>query len=164
MWWTWYVKVYRLQRVKAIEPAQKHQLIHRRQHVTQWLERQQIEKRRKEQLRQRKKGAKKKPLGDGIQVDTKISKSDAFSKCGLKPKTVQQQADTAANSKTRKRNTNESEPQRQNPAFATDRSNVSEDLATIKLNLIAKEKLSKTWFWSKSSRRRGQRKQWQFNQ
>ena len=118
MWWAWYVKVYRLQRVKAIEPAQKHQLIHRRQHVTQWLERQQIEKRRKEQLRQRKKGAKKKPLGDGIQVDTKISKSDAFSKCGLKPKTVQQQADTAANSKTRKRNTNESEPQRQNPAFA----------------------------------------------
>jgi len=46
----------------------------------------QLEKRRKEQLRQRKKAAKKKPLGDGIKVDTKVTKSDAISKCGLKLK------------------------------------------------------------------------------
>ena len=49
-------------------------------------QKEQIEKRRKEQLRQRREEAKRKPLGDGIRVDTKISKSDAISKCGLKLK------------------------------------------------------------------------------
>ena len=34
-WWTWHDKVYQLQRVKAIEPAQKHQIINWQQHVTQ---------------------------------------------------------------------------------------------------------------------------------
>ena len=37
MWWTWHDEVCRLQQDKAIEPAQKHQIIHRQQHVTQWL-------------------------------------------------------------------------------------------------------------------------------
>ena len=84
-------------------------------------QRQQIEKRRKEQLRQRKKGAKKKPLGDGIQVDTKISKSDAFSKCGLKLK-FQQQAVQIISRLERgtlnHQNHKRMNLRRQNPAFA----------------------------------------------
>mmetsp|Transcript_15764 Transcript_15764/g.33922 ORF Transcript_15764/g.33922 Transcript_15764/m.33922 type:complete len:424 (-) Transcript_15764:94-1365(-) len=109
-------------------------------------QKQQIEKRRKEQLRQRKKAAKKKPLGDGIQVDTKISRSDAISKCGLKLKAQHD----AASGKARARNVEVSErqkkevPRRANPSGLrlnhrrnapmkqVDRSNVSENLATIK--------------------------------
>ena len=45
-----------------------------------------IEKRRRERLRQQKEEAKRKPLGDGIHVDTKVSKVDAMTKCGLKLK------------------------------------------------------------------------------
>jgi hypothetical protein len=48
-------------------------------------QRAQIEKRRREQLRQRKKQAKKKPLGDGIRVDTGIHPCD-YTKTGLKLK------------------------------------------------------------------------------
>lgn len=47
-----------------------------------------IEKRRKEQLRQKRRDAKKKQLGTGIQVENKVSKSDAVSKCGLKLKVI----------------------------------------------------------------------------
>ena len=48
----------------------------------------QIEKRRKEQLRQKRRDAKKKQLGTGIEVENKVSKSDAVSKCGLKLKVI----------------------------------------------------------------------------
>ena len=70
----------RLNRLKSIKSTKSSFCSHNG-----WQQ-QQIEKRRKEQLRQRKKGRKKKPLGEGIEVDTKINKSDAISKCGLKLK------------------------------------------------------------------------------
>jgi hypothetical protein len=70
----------RLKRLKSIKSSIGNHTSHNG-----W-QKQQIEKRRKEQLRQRKEAAKRKPLGGGIQVDTKISKSDAVSKCGLKLK------------------------------------------------------------------------------
>ena len=51
----------------------------------------QTEKRRKEQLKQRKMEAKnRKHIGNGIHVDTSISKADAVSKCGLKLKVTQE--------------------------------------------------------------------------
>eukprot|EP00804_Cyclotella_cryptica_P027603 CCRYP_010252-RD/>CCRYP_010252-RD protein AED:0.34 eAED:0.34 QI:0/0/0/1/0/0/2/0/450 len=50
----------------------------------------QIEKRRTEQLRQRKEMAKKKPLGEGIRVDTSIQPCD-YTKTGLKLKLDQPQ-------------------------------------------------------------------------
>ena len=68
-----------------------------------WLKKQ-IEKRRIEKLRQRKDEAKKKPIGDGIQVDTKISKSDAVSKCGLKLKMTNTQEESSRNSYRRMTN------------------------------------------------------------
>ncbi|KAL3821763.1 hypothetical protein ACHAXA_000262 [Cyclostephanos tholiformis] len=70
----------RLKRLKSIKSTICNNMSH-----NDW-QKQQIEKRRKEQLRQRKEESKRKPLGAGIQVDTKISKSDAVSKCGLKLK------------------------------------------------------------------------------
>ncbi|KAL7486510.1 hypothetical protein ACHAW6_012123, partial [Cyclotella cf. meneghiniana] len=45
----------------------------------------QIEKRRKEQLRQRKEKANQKPIGEGIRVDTSIQPCD-YTKTGLKLK------------------------------------------------------------------------------
>jgi len=69
----------RLSRLKTIKSSLSSKTSH-----SGW-QKQQIEKRRKEQLRQRKL-AKKKPIGQGIQVDTSVSKSDAVSKCGLKLK------------------------------------------------------------------------------
>ncbi|KAL7541846.1 hypothetical protein ACHAXR_011292 [Thalassiosira sp. AJA248-18] len=72
----------RLNRLKTIKSSIGSKVAHNG-----W-QKQQIEKRRKEQIRQRKKDAKKKQTGDGIQVDTKISKSDAVSKCGLKLKVI----------------------------------------------------------------------------
>ena len=51
----------------------------------------QTERRRKEQLRARKMEAKnRKHIGNGIHVDTSISKADAVSKCGLKLKVTQE--------------------------------------------------------------------------
>ena len=47
---------------------------------------QRIEKRRRERLRKQKEEATRKPLGDGIHVETKVSKVDAMTKCGLKLK------------------------------------------------------------------------------
>ena len=69
----------RLSRLKTIKSS----LLSKTSHSG-W-QKQQIEKRRKEQLRQRKL-AKKKPLGNGVQVDMSVSKADAVSKCGLKLK------------------------------------------------------------------------------
>lgn len=66
-----------------------------------WLKKQ-IEKRRIENLRQRKEEAKRKPIGDGIQVDTKVSKSDAVSKCGLKLKVTMKQGQIIRDSSRRK--------------------------------------------------------------
>jgi hypothetical protein len=60
-----------------------------------WLKRQ-IEKRRLEKLRQQKEEATRKPLGNGIQVDTRISKSDAVSKCGLKLKVTKEQGEMSS--------------------------------------------------------------------
>lgn len=70
----------RLSRLKNVKSSIGNKISHNG-----WLKRQ-IEKRRMESLRQRKEEAKRKPLGDGIQVDTKVSRSDAVSKCGLKLK------------------------------------------------------------------------------
>jgi len=69
----------RLSRLKTIKSSLSSKTSH-----SGW-QKQQIEKRRKEQLRQRKLESKK-PLGQGIQVDTSVSKSDAISKSGLKLK------------------------------------------------------------------------------
>lgn len=46
----------------------------------------QIEKRRRDQVRRRKKEAKIAPLGDGIKVDTQVKREDALTACGLKLK------------------------------------------------------------------------------
>ena len=46
----------------------------------------QIEKRRRDQVRQRKKESQMAPLGDGIKVDTQAKREDAHTKCGLKLK------------------------------------------------------------------------------
>ena len=70
----------RLKRLKNIKSSLGNKMSH-----NDW-QKEQIEKRRKDQLRQRREEAKRKPLGDGIRVDTKISKSDAISKCGLRLK------------------------------------------------------------------------------
>lgn len=70
----------RLKRLKNIKSTIGNNMSHNG-----W-QKQQIEKRRKDQLRRRKEEAKRKPLGGGIRVDTKISKADAISKCGLKLK------------------------------------------------------------------------------
>ena len=70
----------RLKRLKNIKSSLGNNISH-----NDW-QKEQIEKRRKEQLRRRREEAKRKPLGDGIRVDIKISKSDAVSKCGLKLK------------------------------------------------------------------------------
>ena len=57
----------------------------------------QTERRRKEQLRARKMEAKnRKHIGNGIHVDTSISKADAVSKCGLKLKVTQENTDRTA--------------------------------------------------------------------
>lgn len=118
-------------------------------------QKQQIEKRRREQLRQRRRAAKKKPLGDGIRVDTKVSKSDAISKCGLKLK-VQQDADGGNKARARKEasgppreashKTGPGLPlnrRRYNPTKQTDGSNASDDRAAMKRNSIQKPKPAK---------------------
>ena len=64
----------------SISALTLHECSFRRQHNG-W-QKQQIEKRRREQLKQRKIAAKKKPVGDGIKVDTAIP--NVFTKCGLK--------------------------------------------------------------------------------
>ena len=69
----------RLSRLKTIKSSLSSKTSH-----SGW-QKAQIEKRRKEQLRQRKE-SKKKPIGNGIQVDVSVSKSDAVSKSGLKLK------------------------------------------------------------------------------
>ena len=46
----------------------------------------QIEKRRRDQVRQRKMKTAGKPLGDGIKVDMQVKREDAQTKCGLKLK------------------------------------------------------------------------------
>lgn len=70
----------RLSRLKNVKSSIGNKISHNG-----WLKRQ-LEKRRIENLRQRKEEAKRKPLGDGIQVETKVSRLDAVSKCGLKLK------------------------------------------------------------------------------
>jgi len=70
----------RLSRLKTIKSSLSSKTSH-----SGW-QKAQIEKRRKEQLRQRKLESRKKPIGQGVQVDTSVSKSDAISKSGLKLK------------------------------------------------------------------------------
>lgn len=87
----------RLSRLKNVKSSIGSKMSH-----SGWLKRQ-IEKRRLDKLRQQKEEAKRKPLGNGIQVDTKISKSDAVSKCGLKLKVTKEQGEmssTALRSRT----------------------------------------------------------------
>ena len=90
----------RLKRLKNIKSSLGKKMSH-----NDW-QKEQMEKRRKEQLRQRREENKRKPLGDGIRVDTKISKSDAISKCGLRLK-------AAFISKTQERKSKEMVPPQQ---------------------------------------------------
>ena len=90
----------RLSRLKSVKSSIGSKMSH-----SGWLKRQ-IEKRRLEKLRQQKEEAKRKPLGNGIQVDTKISKSDAVSKCGLKLKVTQEQGEMSSTA-LRRRTTQE---------------------------------------------------------
>lgn len=80
----------RLSRLKNVKSSIGSKMSH-----SGWLKRQ-IEKRRLEKLRQQKEEATRKPLGNGIQVDTKISKSDAVSKCGLKLKVTKEQGEMSS--------------------------------------------------------------------
>jgi len=70
----------RLTRLKSIKSSISNNFKH-----NDW-QAQRIEKRRRERLRKQKEEAMRKPLGDGIHVDTKVSKVDAMTKCGLKLK------------------------------------------------------------------------------
>lgn len=70
----------RLTRLKSIKSSISNNFKH-----NDW-QAQRIEKRKRERLRQQKEEAKQKPLGNGIHVDTKVSKVDAMTKCGLKLK------------------------------------------------------------------------------
>ena len=95
-----------------------------------WLKKQ-IEKRRIEKLRQRKEEAKKKPIGDGIQVDTKIRKSDAVSKCGLKLKVTNTQEESSRNSY--RRMTNQVEKSMNTPALMDEKETQALNLSAASL-------------------------------
>ncbi|KAL7460049.1 hypothetical protein ACHAXS_000517, partial [Conticribra weissflogii] len=69
----------RLSRLKNVRSSIGNAMAH-----NSW-QKQQIEKRRREQLKQRKQEAKKKPIGDGIKIDTGVTPYE-FTKCGLKLK------------------------------------------------------------------------------